>query len=194
MAFLDIRFPVDISFGAKGGPRFSTTVVASDGGNESVNRNWTNELARYEVSYNAKLPLQWRALFDFFRVVGGRANTFRYKDWLDFAATSTEGKFFMLTSTTFQCMKRYTVGAYTYDLKITKPRRSITITGGSVSSVDYSTGVVTMSSGTPTAWAGEFDRHCRFDTDALDAVIVEAQVNGSLIVDWISVPLVEVRG
>lgn len=200
MAFKDIRFPPNISFSATGGPGFSTSITEVDSGYEFRNRNWELERSEYEVSHAARLPSAWKPLLSFFRIVGGRANTFRFKDWLDYTATSSEGVFVMLTATTFQCYKRYNFGtnwdspADNYYLrKITKPVSSISVTGGSGVSVDYSTGVVTVSSGTPTSWAGDFDVHCRFDTDQMKHETIDKAPSGELIVGWQSIPIVEVR-
>lgn len=198
--FRDIRFPTRISFGAIGGPGFSTAVITSDGGHESRNAAWEQERARYEVGHNARRPEEWRPLLAFFRVVGGRRDSWRFKDWLDYTATVSEGVFQLIDSTHFQCAKRYTFGSNWdspadnyYDRLITKPCRTISVVGGSSPTVDYDTGIVTVSSGTPTAWYGEFDLHCRFDTDEMRHTTIDKTPDGDLIVGWQSIPIVEVR-
>jgi len=194
MAFLDIRFPPKISFDAVGGPGFSTTITSVDSGHEFSNRNWTLERSEYEVSHAARLPADWQPLVAFFRVVGGRANTWRFKDWLDFEATAAEGVFTLVTATTFQMWKRYSFGASTYDRKITKPvSGSVTVTGGTNPVIATSTGIVTVDSGTPTAWAGQFDVHCRFDIDRMRHSTIDRNPTKGLIVGWESIPIVEVR-
>lgn len=75
---------------------------------------------------------------------------------------------------------------------IAKPVTTIATVGGTVSSVDYTTGIVTMSSGSPTSWTGSFDVPCRFDTDRMEGSIVEKS-GSNFLIDWKAIPIVEVR-
>lgn len=191
MAFINERFPIAISDGAHGGPGFQTDIATSNSGAESRNEIWTQELGRWEVAHNAKLPAQYEPLQAFFRVMRGRANSFRFRDWMDYKCTT--GVFVMLTSTTFQCYKRYTFGGSHYDRKIWLPVSPIVVTGGTVSSVSYTTGIVTMASGTPTAWTGQFDCLARFDVDGMAVTQVDHQFDGTLIITWTAIPIFELR-
>jgi uncharacterized protein (TIGR02217 family) len=194
MAFLETpRFPIDISFGATGGPTWQTDIAAVDSGYEYANQNWSQARARYEVGHDARRPELFDALLDFYMAVKGRANQFRFKDWSDFSATAAQGVFSPLTGTTFQMYKRYTAGALTHNRKIVKPVSAVTVVGGTGASVDYTTGVVTVSSGTPTAWYGDFDVPVRFDTDLMQATILNRSLARGLIQGWQSISLVEVR-
>jgi uncharacterized protein (TIGR02217 family) len=194
MPFIETpRFPETISFGVTGGPEFVTNVVIVDSGYEYRNQRRSLELNKWDVANAARLPAMWEPLKHFFRIAAGRANAFRFKDWMDYSATSSEGVFTMLTSTTFQMWKRYTAGASTYDRKIQKPvSGTITVTGGTGAVVDTTTGIVTVSSGTPTAWAGEFDVPCRFDTDEMRGEIIDRSAGG-FVIGWQSIPIVEIR-
>lgn len=199
MAFLDLRFPVDISFGAIGGPGFLTDIVITNSGVESRDQTRSMDLGAWEVSHVPRFPEMYKRLQSFFRIAAGRANTFRFKDWSDFTVTASEG---VLSPTddagspplTWQLYKRYTFGSITFDRKIVLPISAITVTGGSGVSVAYSTGVVTVSSGTPTSWSGEFDVLARFDTDRMHGQIIERNPTDGLLVEWASIPIVEVRG
>jgi len=192
MSFYETQFPAEISYGAVGGPGFRTDVVVVSSGAEQRNATWSQARRRYDVAHAARLPTASDAVKAFFHNMAGRAHGFRFKDWTDYAATASEGKFTLLTATTFQAYKRYTSGSQTYDRIIQKGIATWTITSGTVSSINYNTGIVTMSSGTPTAWAGEFDVPCRFDTDELSGTII-SRSGGSLVVGWSSIPIVEVR-
>jgi len=194
MAFLAERFPDKISFGAVGGPGFLTDVVITNSGDEARDQVWQDERGEWDVSHAARLPVAYRPLQAFFRAAKGRANTFRFKDWSDFAVTAAEGKFVMLTSTTFQMVRRYTFGSQTVDRTIYLPvNATIAIVGGSSPSLATTGGVVTVSSGTPTGWSGEFDVHARFDTDKMKAVTIDRS-GADLIIGWSSIPIVEVKG
>lgn len=195
MAFLETpRFPEKISFGATGGPGWQTEVATLDSGFEYANQNWSQARAKYEVSHDARRPELFNELLAFFMSVKGRANQFRFKDWSDFSATSTQGVLSSLTATTFQMYKRYTAGSFTYNRKIVKPvSNTVTVIGGTTPTVNYTTGVITVASGTPTGWYGDFDVPVRFDTDVMTAVIINRSIAAGLIQGWQNVTLVEVR-
>ena len=192
MAFYEIQFPATISFGAQGGPGYRTDVVVVSSGAETRNVTWAQARRRYDVSFAARLPTASDAVKAFFHNMQGRAHGFRFKDWTDYSATASEGKFTLLTSTTFQAYKRYTSGSQTYDRIIQKGIATWSITGGSGVSIDYNTGIVSVSSGTPTAWAGQFDVPCRFDTDELTGTIHDKS-GTEFIIGWDSIPIVEIR-
>lgn len=192
MAFLDIKFPDDISYQAQGGPQYQTDVVVVHSGQESRNQNWSQPRRTFEVAHAARLPTAYKVLTSFFHTVRGKADSFRFKDWSDYAVATGEGIFVAIDATHFQCYRRYTVGSQTYDRKITKPVSTISVTGGVGVSVAYTTGIVTVSSGTPTAWTGAFDCHCRFDTDEMRGEII-SRSGADLVMGWNSIPIVEVR-
>lgn len=194
--FLDIRFPDRIAFGAIGGPGFMTYVAVMSSGAESRMQEWEFERGEWEVAHAAKLPKDYQPLQAFFRLAAGRANTFRFKDWTDFICVPGDGFFIASDGSPsgWQMVKRYTFGGLTIDRRITKPRNNNTINiigVGSPSGLDYSSGIV--YGGTPTAWSGEFDVHCRFDTDHMRAEAINRNPNVGLIVTWASIPIVEVK-
>lgn len=187
------RFPEKISYGARGGPRSLTDVVVTESGNESRNGAWDQRLRSYQVGHNARLKSDFDAVFAHFIVCDGRLHTFPFKDWLDFKATVDQGMFTMLTATTFQMVKRYWRGAYFHDRIIRKPRSgTIHVAGGVVVSIDYATGIVTVSSGPPITWYGEFDVPCRYDDDLQEPSIVDKS-GDEFVVAWQSIQIVEVR-
>jgi len=193
MSFYEVQFPSAISYGAVGGPAFLTDVVVVNSGAEQRNVTWAQGRRRYDVAHAAREPTASDAVKAFFHAMNGRGHGFRFKDWTDYSATASEGKFSLLTPTTFQAYKRYTTsGGQTYDRIIQKGIATWSITGGTLSAIDYNTGIVTMTSGTPTAWAGSFDVPCRFDADELTGVIIDKSSAG-LIVGWQSIPIVEIR-
>jgi uncharacterized protein (TIGR02217 family) len=136
-----------------------------------------------------KSQAQHDILVAFFRVMKGRSNGFRFKDWSDFTTSGSEGIFTAIDATHFQMTKRYTTAGNNHDREITKPvTGTVAVTGGTVSSINYTTGIVTMTTGTPTSWTGEFDVPCRFDIDQMKASIDHYQ-----IYSWGGIPIVEIR-
>ncbi len=193
MAFHDIQFPTDISYRPTGGSRFQTSIGVVDSGFDYRNQAQAFGLGRWEVGHDARIKSQFETLRDFFNARKGQFHSFRFKDWSDFTATSSQGVFVMLTSTTFQMYKQYTSGSGTAARKITKPvSGTISFTGGVTPVANYATGVVTVASGTPTAWAGEHDYHVRFGTDDFDGVML-ARSGAVLVGGWSGIPVQEIR-
>lgn len=86
----------------------------------------------------------------------------------------------------------WNLAAGVFDRKILKPVDPITVNGGTVASIDYTTGIVTMTSGTPTDWTGEFDVPCRFDIDVLKAEILDRS-GSEFLTGFQSLPIIELR-
>jgi uncharacterized protein (TIGR02217 family) len=126
-------------------------------------------------------------------VVKGRAYSFRFKDWNDYAAT--DQLMVEVTPTVWQLVKRYTIGGFEHVRTTTKPvAGTVSVKVGGVpampSSIDHLTGRVTFASppsSAPTA-NFEFDVPVRFDTDHLP---VQANAFDQQIVSQID--LIEVR-
>jgi uncharacterized protein (TIGR02217 family) len=191
------RFPEKISFGATGGPTWRTEIAETGGGYEYTNRAYSQPLHTYDVSHAARREKIFAALRAFYMVQAGRAGGFRYKDWADYRCPDDAGVgvFVLLTSTTFQMYKRYTSGSGTWNRKITKPQQfpnAVSVVGGAGVSVSYTTGVVSVSSGTPTAWSGEFDVPCRFVDDAMKAQIIDG-TTARRVVGWTGIGIKEIK-
>jgi uncharacterized protein (TIGR02217 family) len=186
----DPRFPVDISYGSRGGPGWSTNVVETDSGAESRNQRWSYPRHKFDVAYGTRTMARLENLLYYFNVVGGKAIGFRYKDHMDYkscgrtatpAATDCAIGTGTGALTTFQLYKTYTQGSYTRSRKIVKPIAAtvlIAVAGTTKTltthyTLNATTGIVTFTAGNiPTAGqavtAGfEFDVPVRFDTDEL---------------------------
>src|SRR5437870_2530303 len=83
-AFDEVQFPPAISYGAIGGPEFSTDVVVLSSGFESRNANWPAARGKWDVSSGVKSQADLQTLIAFFRARQGKARGFRFKDWNDF--------------------------------------------------------------------------------------------------------------
>lgn len=198
MAFVETRFPVDISFGSSGGPEYSTDVILMHSGHEQRNVNWSQARARYNVAHGVKTQAQLDALIAFFRARKGRADSFRFKDWTDYKATAQLMGQGNGSNTTFQLKKLYTSGGVTETRDIKKPVSGTTkvyaagIWQTTGVSVDNATGVVTFTTapanGVQITADYEFDVPVRFDTDRLSASMDAYGVHS-----WNDIPLVEVR-
>src|SRR5688500_4642354 len=111
MAFIEIRFPTDISYGSGGGPEYSTDIVITQSGYEQRNANWAQARASYNVAHGVKTQAQLDTLIAFFRARKGRADGFRFKDWTDYQATGQALGTGDGVQTGFQLVKSYSSGS-----------------------------------------------------------------------------------
>ena len=91
MAFYEIRFPDDISYGSAGGPGFATQIIGVEGGGEQRVARWSNARRRFDVAYGVKSYTQLQNVIRHYVAVKGAANGFRYKDWGEFT-TAIDGQ------------------------------------------------------------------------------------------------------
>jgi uncharacterized protein (TIGR02217 family) len=207
MAFHEVRFPDNISRGARGGPERRTQIVALSSGDEERNASWANSRRRYDVAYGIRRADDLAAVVAFFEARNGRLHGFRFKDWSDYrsglpsaaiAATDQPIGTGTGSQTAFQLVKRYASGAQSWTRTIAKPVAGTVVVAlggvpqGSGWSVDLATGIVTFltapGSGVAITAGFEFDVPVRFDSDTLD-VTLDVERLGSIT----SIPLVEIR-
>jgi len=207
MAFHEVRFPDDISRGARGGPERRTRIVELASGDEERNSPWADSRRRYDAAYGIRRADDLAAVVAFFEARHGRLYGFRWKDWSDYksclpsASPSATDQIIGEgdgSTTQFQLVKVYASGAQSYSRRIVKPVAGTVLVAldgipqGSGWSVDPSTGVVSFAAapgnGVIVTAGFEFDVPVRFDTDRLD-VTLDIERMGSIA----SIPLVEIR-
>ncbi|SPH17629.1 hypothetical protein DEA8626_01153 [Defluviimonas aquaemixtae] len=209
MAFHEVRFPANLSFGSVGGPERRTEIVALTNGYEERNTPWAQSRRRYDAGVSLRSLDDIGELIAFFEARQGQLNAFRWKDWSDFKScrASAEVRFDDQligigdgSTTDYQLIKTYASGAESQVRVIAKPVAGTVRIGlqgdelqdGVHYSVDAATGVVTFAS--PPAvderiTAGcEFDVPVRFDTDRIQVSVASFQAG-----DVPQVPVVEVR-
>jgi uncharacterized protein (TIGR02217 family) len=207
MAFHEVRFPDNISRGARGGPERRTQIVELASGDEERNASWANSRRRYDVAYGIRRADELASVVAFFEARGGRLHGFRYKDWADYksclpsqavSATDQPVGTGNGSITSFALLKRYTSGAQGWTRAIAKPvAGSVRLALNGVEQmsglgVDTSTGVVSFDAppgaGVAITAGFAFDVPVRFDTDTLD-VTLDIERLGSIT----SIPLLEIR-
>ena len=207
MAFHEVRFPDNISRGARGGPERRTQIVELASGDEERNASWANSRRRYDVAYGIRRADDLAAVVAFFEARKGRLHGFRFKDWGDHKSCQPSGAPTPTdqvigngdgATTTFQLVKRYASGSQSWMRAITKPVAGSVVVAlngalqASGWSVDTTTGVISFTTapgaGVPITVGFEFDVPVRFDTDALD-VTLDLERLGSIT----SIPLLEIR-
>ena len=201
MSFHEIRFPTRISYGAVGGPRFSTTVQVLNSGHEQRNINWAQARREYSVDVSPSRGRDWDEILTFFHGRRGRAYGFRLKDFSDYKVSNGIIGTGDGSATEFQIVKQYQDAlsvAEAFERPLSKiVENTISVFLNDVAqfgnwTVDVDTGLISFSAA-PAALAVvsvscEFDVPVRFDDD-----LMEAAIPGPDIHHWQSVKLVEIR-
>jgi uncharacterized protein (TIGR02217 family) len=207
MAFHEVRFPDNISRGARGGPMRRTQIVTLASGREERNASWADSRRNYDAAYGIRRADDLAAVIDFFEARDGRLHGFRWKDWADYKScppsqppAPTDQVLGIGDGVTdaFQLRKEYASGAQSYWRVIRKPVSGtvrVTVNGNELLSgwsVDVSTGIVTFDTppgdGEGVTAGFEFDVPVRFESDRLD-VTLDIERLGSIT----SIPLIEIR-
>ena len=209
-AFHNVRFPVDISFGATGGPERRNEIVLLTSGNEKRNARFAHSRRRYDAGTGIRSLADLQAIVAFFEARRGSLHGFRFRDPFDMkscAPADAPGAFDQTIGTgdgataAFQLVKTYGTGEDAYARPITRPRSGtvkLAVDGQVLTapnfSVNHQTGMVTLQPnsipppGRPVTAGYEFDVPVRFDTERLEVSI--AAFNAGQIP---SIPIVEIR-
>ena len=209
MAFHEIRFPANISFGSLGGPERLTEIVTLANGFEERNTPWAHSRRHYDAGFGLRSLADVDQLLAFFEARRGQLHAFRWKDWSDYkscAAARTPLPTDQRIGTgdgvtlSFSLSKTYLSGDERYTRPILKPVAGTVIVAvasdpqaeGTDFSVDATTGTVTFAVppdiGTAVTAGFEFDVPVRFDTDRVQTSV--AAFNAG---DLPNVPIIEVR-
>ncbi|TRW96874.1 TIGR02217 family protein [Paracoccus sp. M683] len=209
MAFHDVRFPTNLSFGSVGGPERRSEIVTLANGYEERNSPWAHSRRRYDAGMGLRSLDDVQALLAFFEARAGQLHGFRWKDWSDCKSGGAvaEPAFDDQTighgdgvQTRFQLIKAYVSGATRYERPITKPVRDTVRAGvGGVEmfpglgyTVDRHKGLITFdtapASGAEITAGYEFDVPVRFDTDRIAVSMASFHAG-----DMPQVPVVEIR-
>jgi uncharacterized protein (TIGR02217 family) len=178
MSFLEEpRLDPMITKGAKSTIKWSRTKVYTHGGRLKQNFDWTTAKHILDLSYRPRPAAQYEALRDFFYIVmAGAHEGFRAKDWSNYLLTQDNSSLSLVSGSDFQINRLHTVGVNTYLHPIKKPvEDSITVIRNRASvitvasaTVDYETGIVTVSGhveGDTYTAEGEYDTPVTFVDD-----------------------------
>lgn len=209
MAFHEIRFPTNLSFGSVGGPERRTEVVTLANGFEERNTPWAHSRRRYDAGVGMRSSDDIETLIAFFEARRGQLHGFRWKDWSDFKGTAPSRPLHYRDNViglgdgetkVFQLAKVYRSGAETYARPITKPVEGSVVAGLDEAElvyrthydVDYTTGLISFNDapdeGVEVAASFEFDVPVRFDIDRIQTSQASFQAGEAP-----DVPVVEIR-
>ncbi len=208
MSFIDEYLPDEIpGYPCISVPRTKTVIQVNAGGNERRNKEWDDPLHRFILP--EAVAREWEPieiLKKHWLIMGGPANTWPFRDPLDFASidldapnkvpsyTMTDQPLGTVDGFTqrFQLKKRYTVGSQTYDRTIYLPVSSTVLVSRDGVLVSSSSYTVTRPGGeivftTPPVLGGAgilkagflFDCEVRYESDdTLESLVRTFQVGG----------------
>ena len=209
MAFHEIRFPANLSFGSVGGPERRTEIVSLTNGHEERRTPWAHSRRRYDAGLGLRSLDDVAAMIAFFEARAGQMHGFRWKDWADCkssapsVAPAYQDQHIGMgdgVNRVFALRKAYASGPARYWRPIVKPVEGTVLAGiGDVElrpdadfEVDTATGQITFAeppeSGGRITAGFEFDVPVRFDTDRIAVSVASFQAG-----DLPQVPVVEVR-
>lgn len=209
MAFHEVRFPADLSFGSVGGPERRTDIVTLTSGFEERNTPWAHSRRRYDAGLGLRSLDDVSALIAFFEARQGQLYGFRWKDWADYKScapsrTVATGDQVIArgdgVTKSFQLIKTYTSGEGSYARPITKPVAGTVVAAvqddqmfeGVHFEINTSTGIITFTEApmndVEISAGFEFDVPVRFDTDRINVSV--SSFRAGQVPD---VPVVEVR-
>lgn len=211
----DVIMPTSVRFGSDSVPMTETEQVFVGGGFRETNQRWSQKLMRLRLQYVDKIEDLY-AIKKIWQIAEGPVHSFLVRDWNDWNTTdgnfkpgdeslvtafdtplrnTTDNTFIADgTTTVYQMVKYYTVGATgSHTRVIKKPQTGTikvavdaddTLSEGADFTVDYSTGQVTFSvapgsTGSPTGvsvkWGGAFYVPVHFVRD--DGLVVALRNN-----------------
>src|SRR5919107_6011792 len=81
--FHEVRFPLDVSLGSRGGPVRRTDIVTLASGREHRNARWAQSRRRYDAGLGIRTLDALYAVIAFFEERRGRLYGFRFRDRVD---------------------------------------------------------------------------------------------------------------
>lgn len=209
MAFHEVRFPANLSFGSVGGPERRTEIVTLANGHEERNTPWSQSRRRYDAGLGLRSLDDVAALLEFFEARRGQLHAFRWKDWADYKSCKPSAAVSALDQVLgtgdgarreFPLVKAYDPFGSPFLRSILKPVVGTVVVALSgdpaVETVDYAldaalgtiTFVLPPDLGVVVTAGFEFDVPVRFDTDRIVVSVASFQAG-----EVPSVPVVEVR-
>lgn len=209
MAFHEVRFPANLSFGSVGGPERRTEIVTLANGHEERNSPWAHARRRYDAGVGLRSLDDVAHLIAFFEARAGQVHAFRWKDWADHKSCLPSQQVGALDQNlgrgdgvqrVWQLQKIYRSGDNFYTRVIRKPVAGtvqvavdgVALAEGLHWNVNTATGEISFvdapDQGVEVSAGFEFDVPVRFDTNLIQTSVASFQAG-----DLVSVPVVEVR-
>lgn len=206
--FHEVRFPLALSYGSRGGPERRTEIVTLGSGDEERNALWRHSRRSYNVGPALRSAEDVALLVAFFEERRGPLYGFRWRDTFDHSSaapgqpiTPTDQRLATGDGTTrvFPLIKTYGGAFAPYARPITKPvAGSVQVAVGGVAlaasafTIEATTGLVTLKAapapGAMVTAGFLFDVPVRFATDRIE--IDHQALRAGVVAD---IPILEIR-
>ncbi|RVU21778.1 TIGR02217 family protein [Methylobacterium oryzihabitans] len=207
-AFHEVRFPLRLSYGSRGGPERRTEIVTLGSGDEERNSLWRHSRRSYNVGPALRSAADVAALIAFFEERRGPLHGFRWCDTFDHASAAPGAEIGPGdqpigtgdgVAVAFPLAKTYGAAFAPYRRPIVKPVAGtvrVAVAGvelaASAFAVDAATGLVTLRAapraGAVVTAGFRFDVPVRFATDRIE--VDHQAVQAGMVAD---IPVVELR-
>jgi len=203
-AFHDVRFPLTLANGTRGGPQFATQIVTTASGFEQRNSAWADARASYDAGTGIRSEADIALLVAFFRARRGQAHAFRFVDPLDrYSGAGSASPLDQAlgkgdgVTTRFGLVKTYGTGVDVQTRRITRPVDGTVVvavggqprlTGWAVAAGGFIDFDRAPAAGLMVTAGFEFDVPVRFAQDHIDATLGAWRAG-----EVPAVPLIEVR-
>ena len=192
--FHDVRFPLHLAFGTRGGPVRAVDILQMANGTETRNARGRHSRRRYNAVAGLKSRGEAIELLHFYESRNGALHGFRFRDPLDFEAESVLGVGDGARAE-FELIKHYGTAPHLYTRRLTKPVEGtvrVRLDGVETAvSVDHSRGLIQFQNppdiGAVISASFEFDVPVRFASEGLDVVLDDF---GAM--DIQDIPLIEI--
>ena len=176
--FHDVRFPLHLAFGTRGGPVRPTDILQFANGTETRNAKGRHSRRQYNAVAGLKSSAQAIELLEFYESRNGPLYGFRFRDPLDNIAETYIGRGTGGQSE-FDLIKSYGEAPHAYVRRITKPVDGTVVAFiddvETAVSVDYQRGLIQFETppylGAVITASFEFDVPVRFASESLDIVL-----------------------
>jgi uncharacterized protein (TIGR02217 family) len=180
--FYEINFPDSVAFNSVNSLYFDTNIVKSKNNTEQRSNNLDMPLLNFKLSTPLRNKKEIDEITALFRIVKGKLNGFRFRDWLDYKVENQIIGIGDGENCVFQIKKTYLLKNYFVIRNIVKPTPNTASVflnqvecNNSTQSIDYARGLARFV--TPPAEGDaimvncEFDIPVRFKSDFLNIIL-----------------------
>jgi uncharacterized protein (TIGR02217 family) len=189
MAFLETRMSSRIERGAKViNTNRGRTKTYTNSGKMAQDFSWSAPITEFDISHGVLMPNGFTEIESMWHVVHfAPYEGLRFRNWSDYQGVKTNTSLLNTTSNKWQLRRTYTFGAVTFHRPIYKPTADVIIYDVSdvacTFSLDTTTGIATVTVGTPSYWIGTFDYPVTFKDNEMSARLDGVTHNLLLVAD-----------
>ena len=192
------RLPEYVERGARGGPKFDTTINTSISGVEQRVANRVLSRGEWQIGYGLRTAGDWKPVLALHYAQRGSLYGFTFRDWSDYYVTDGAIGTGDGSTKAFQLTKTYDVGVRQYVRKIYVPDTDtlvVKIDGTPTTAFTVSDGMVTFdaapSSSSAITASFQFFVPVRFADDHLE-IGVELATDDAELAEITAIPLIEI--